>query len=143
MNIGKNVFINGLQVATGTSNQWYNGTNRTIYYPGNIGLNTSTEPQYNVDISGTTNISGNTIIRGNLTAFNDVSFNGNLTVSKNIFMNGILVATNTSNQWSNSGSTGNIFYGGNIGLNTRGDPQYNVDISGTTNISGNAILEAI
>jgi hypothetical protein len=45
-----------------------------------------------------------------------------------------------SYQWITGGTNGNIYYSGNVGINTRRDPQYNLDVSGTSNISGNLFV---
>jgi hypothetical protein len=76
------------------SYQWITGNNGNIYYSGNVGINTRGDPQYNLDVSGTSNISGNIIIRGNLTTINDVSFNGNLVVGQNVNVKNNLYAEN-------------------------------------------------
>jgi hypothetical protein len=59
-----------------------------------------------------------------------------LNVGGNILMNGVNVST-LSSQWSNGATSGNIFYRGNVAIG-KGDPQYALDISGTTYITGTA-----
>jgi hypothetical protein len=76
------------------SYQWITGNNGNIFYSGNVGINTRSDSQYNLDVSGTSNISGNIIIRGNLTTINDVSFNGNLVVGQNVNVKNNLYAEN-------------------------------------------------
>jgi len=131
LNVGQNVYINGVQLI---SSQWTQ-INGNLYYTGNIGINMNADPQYNLDVSGTTNITGNTIIRGNVTALSDVSFNGNLNVGQNVYIKGVQVTTGPSSQWTTI--TGNLFYNGNVGINMNTDPQFNLDVSGTVRILGN------
>jgi hypothetical protein len=114
------------------------GNNGNIYCSGNVGINTRSDPQYNLDVSGTSNISGNSLLRGNLTLLRDASFNGNLYVGQDIYIKNQKVTTGPSSQWTDN--NGNIYYSGNVGINTRSDPQYNLDVSGTSNISGNSLL---
>ena len=130
-----NIYLNGVQVSTsgggGGGGQWSNGvTSGNIYYTGNVGIGGG-DPQYSLDVSGTTNIKGNLII------YNDASFNGNISVSRNIYINGVPVTTGSSSQWSNGVTSGNIYYTGNVGIGG-GDPQYSLDISGTVYITGTA-----
>jgi hypothetical protein len=94
------------------SYQWINGNNGNIYYSGNVGINTRSDPQYNLDVSGTSNISGNIIIRGNLTTINDVSFNGNLVVGGAI--TGSYLSTGTG------GITGGYITGSTLYVGTGG-----------------------
>jgi hypothetical protein len=127
--VAGNVYINGIQVTTGPSSQWGTSTTGNIYYRGNVGIGGG-DPQYTLDVSGTTNIRGNTTILSSLL------------VSGNIYINGVQVSTSGGGgsgggQWSNSSTAGNIYYAGNVGIG-KGDPQYALDISGTTYITGTA-----
>ena len=102
--------------------QWVtSGNNGNIYYNGNVGINTRSDPQYNLDVSGTSNISGDSLLRGNLTLLSDASFNGNLYVGQDIYIKNQKVTTGPSSQWTDN--NGNIYYSGNtlsIGSDTNG-----------------------
>jgi hypothetical protein len=89
-----------------------------------------------VIIPGTTISTSN--ITGALQVAGGVGIRGNLNVGGNIFINGVNVrGGGGGGQWS-TGNNGNIFYRtGSVGIGT-GDPQYALDISGTTYITGTA-----
>jgi hypothetical protein len=57
----------------------------------------------------------------------------------NIFINGVSVigGGGSGGQWTNGATSGNIYYQGNVGIG-KADPQYALDISGTTYITGTA-----
>ena len=133
VNVTQMMYINGIQVTTGPSSQWTDVFNGNIYYKGNVGIG-NVNPQYTFDVSGTTNLRGNTFIIGNVVAFNDVSFNGNLNVGQNMYIKGVQVTTGPSSQWITTGN--NIYYNGNVAIGKASNPNYVLDISGATYVTG-------
>lgn len=93
------------------------GNNGNIYCSGNVGINTRSDPQYNLDVSGTSNISGNAFVRGNLTTINDVSFNGNLFVGGSLSGTSLSTGTGTI---TGGAITGSNYYINNITGSTIG-----------------------
>ena len=130
---------------------YYNNTTANS----NVGINT-TNPQYNLDISGNTRITngsllatfnsntlGNLYTTGGNVGINNTSPNFPLDVVGNINFTGALYKSGTAyigSQWN--GTTGNnLFYGssGNVhvGIGTT-NPNYTLDVNGTGNF--NSIL---
>jgi hypothetical protein len=58
LNVGKDVYIRGIQVTTGPSSQWTTITGN-LYYNGNVGINMSANPEYSLDIYGSARIINN------------------------------------------------------------------------------------
>jgi hypothetical protein len=97
----------GSQWTTSGSNIYYNVVD------GNVGIGTS-DPQYKLDVNGTTNISG------------DVRFTGNLIQNGSPYI---------ASQWTTL--NGNIYYSsGNVGIK-KSTPGYELDVAGNINFSGN------
>jgi hypothetical protein len=133
VNVTKMMYINGVQVTTGPSSQWTDVLNGNLYYKGNVGIG-GVDPQYTFDVSGITNMRGNTLVRGNLIAYSDVSFNTNLNVGKNIYINGVQVIAGPSSQWTTINN--NIYYNGSVAIGKSLNPNYVLDVSGATYITG-------
>jgi hypothetical protein len=136
-----NLFVNGVRITGGIASQWAYTNPSTnsgnIYYMGNIGIGTS-NPQYNLDVSGTANVNGNLYVTGN------AILNANTVITGNLFVNGVRITGGIASQWT-SAPSGNIYFLGNVGIN-RLDPQYPTDISGITRIvnsNGAIILQSL
>jgi hypothetical protein len=114
------ILDNTLSNVTGNTLSNYNQLSRIVSQQSNI---------YNTIYFGTGNLT-----TGNLTVNNDYIINGNLTCS-NINLTGNILLSN-----GNISSTiGNlILSNGNFGLK-RNNPQYELDVNGSGNISGNLI----
>ena len=65
-----------------------------------------------------------------------VDVDGNINFSGNLYQNGNLFTSGSGSQWVNGTGNGNIYYTGNVGINTA-NPLFPLDVFGNANISGN------
>ena len=140
---------------TNTLYSWLNNGRNTFYTAGNVAINKSSIPNYNLDVNGSLNattiyLNGSPVSAGsgsqwttnastiyynggnvginNSTPLYKLDIGGALNCTSGIYLNGSLM---NSSQWATNGSS--IYYNiGNIGIN-RTNPSYNLDISGNCN----------
>jgi hypothetical protein len=91
------------------------------YIYGNVGIGT-TNPKYNLDINGSTNINSNLFVSSNVGI-------GTTNPKYNLDING---STNINS---------NLFVSSNVGIGTT-NPKYNLDINGSTNINSNLYVSS-